>query len=763
MEQKKKKGLRIRSCLTGAIWLALVFSTVISALLFAFLNHFFNLPGSIPVLGWLLIFNTLIAGLITSFINAKLLEPITRLSKAMKEVSQGDFEQHLETNSRIAEVGESYQSFNVMTKELRATEVLQMDFVSNVSHEFKTPINAIEGYTMLLQGEELSPDQEEYVEKILFNTQRLSGLVGNILLLSKLENQNIPMKKTEYRLDEQIRQAFLSLETKWTEKEIGFQVELEEVKYTGNEGLFMHIWINLLDNAIKFSPSKGTITMFLKQEQDSVKFILEDEGPGIEDDVKSRIFDKFYQVDGSHKAEGNGLGLALVLGVSLCFLIYLLVSLIIPPLIGTHEKSDTQAEVSITTSERVCLIDNNEDALLWRLRLIRSAQEEIILSTFDFRADSSGTDVIAALWGAAERGVQVRLIIDGINAQLHLSGSDVFQALAAHDNVEVKFYNPIRLTQLWTVNYRCHDKYLIIDRSTYLMGGRNTSDLFLGSGGTSRQNIDRDIVVYNGGFTTASANTLLEYFDRIWLLDTNRAFHAEAENHRVKKATAILARRWTEINDTKQLTAINWETETLQTNEVALLSGDCTAWNKEPMLLNTLTTLMQKGEQNIVLQTPYMICNQAMYNALKKVTDNVQVQVITNAPQSGANPWGCADYLNHRDDILETGVDICEWNGSFSMHTKTILIDDRISIIGSFNWDMRSAYLDTEMMLLIDCPALNAILRDEAQQMMYEGKTISPDGVTVTGELYITPKVSATKQVLQSLLRIIVRPFRYVL
>ena len=82
------------------------------SLLFAFLNHFFNLPGSIPVLGWLLIFNTLIAGLITSFINAKLLEPITRLSKAMKEVSQGDFEQHLETNSRIAEVGESYQSFN---------------------------------------------------------------------------------------------------------------------------------------------------------------------------------------------------------------------------------------------------------------------------------------------------------------------------------------------------------------------------------------------------------------------------------------------------------------------------------------------------------------------------------------------------------------------------------------------------------------------------------------------------------------------------
>ena len=119
-------------------------------------------------------------------------------------------------------------------------------------------------------------------------------------------------KKTEYRLDEQIRQAFLSLEDKWTEKGIGFQVEMEEVRYVGNEGLFMHIWMNLLDNAIKFSPENGTITMFLRHENDSVQFILEDEGPGIADDAKARIFDKFYQVDGSHKAEGNGLGLALV-------------------------------------------------------------------------------------------------------------------------------------------------------------------------------------------------------------------------------------------------------------------------------------------------------------------------------------------------------------------------------------------------------------------------------------------------------------------
>ena len=185
-------------------------------------ESFLDLPGKIPGLGWLLIFNTLIAGLITSFINARLLEPITRLSKAMKAVSQGDFEQHLETNSRIAEIGESYQSFNVMTKELRATEMLQMDFVSNVSHEFKTPINAIEGYTMLLQGDELSQEQEGYVEKILFNTQRLSGLVGNILLLSRLENQNIPMKKPNIVWMNKSVGHFFHWKTNGLKKELAF-------------------------------------------------------------------------------------------------------------------------------------------------------------------------------------------------------------------------------------------------------------------------------------------------------------------------------------------------------------------------------------------------------------------------------------------------------------------------------------------------------------------------------------------------------------
>ena len=231
----------------------------------------------------------------------------------MKKVALRDFTVRLETRSSITEVRELYDNFNLMTSELGATEILQTDFVSNVSHEFKTPINAIEGYAMLLQEQGLPPEEQaEYVSKILFNTKRLSELVGNILLLSKLENQAIPQKRTLYRLDEQIRKAILLLETKWTKKNIVFEIDLDEVSCTCNESLMLHVWTNLLDNAIKFNSEGGTIKMELTEKNGSIIFTIADNGCGIAEEDCKHIFDKFYQSDSSRKGEGSGLGLALV-------------------------------------------------------------------------------------------------------------------------------------------------------------------------------------------------------------------------------------------------------------------------------------------------------------------------------------------------------------------------------------------------------------------------------------------------------------------
>ena len=257
---------------------------------------------------------SLITALIFSLLASKwVFKPIKDLRVAMEQVADGDFNVRLKQSSKSQEIQEVYSGFNLMVHELGTTEMLQRDFTSNVSHEFKTPIAAIEGYSTLLQGSDnLDPDQQEYVDKILYNTKRLSGLVGNILLISKLENQTIESHKQTYLLDEQIRESILGMESAWIAKNIEFDVDLDPIKYLGNEGLMRHVWDNLLSNAIKFSPEGGLIKISLKKQDEKIIFAVEDQGPGIPEESKKRVFDKFYQSDNSRKQDGHGLGLSLV-------------------------------------------------------------------------------------------------------------------------------------------------------------------------------------------------------------------------------------------------------------------------------------------------------------------------------------------------------------------------------------------------------------------------------------------------------------------
>ena len=278
-----------------------------------FLTEHFPALANLPTTAWVVIVGIIIGTPISIFVNRALLSPIRKLGDAMNFVSKGAFGIQIHTSAPFGDIRDIYHNFNLMTRELAATEILKTDFVSNVSHEIKTPITAIEGYAMLLQGSEtLSDEDSEYVEKILTNTQRLSELVGNVLLLSKIDNQAIETKTERFSLDEQIRQSILLLEPKWSEKNIEFDVELESVSYEGNRGFMLHIWNNLIGNAIKFTPADSTVRIALTGGEEGIVFMVEDEGEGIADDAMNHIFDKFYQGDSSHKQEGNGLGLALV-------------------------------------------------------------------------------------------------------------------------------------------------------------------------------------------------------------------------------------------------------------------------------------------------------------------------------------------------------------------------------------------------------------------------------------------------------------------
>ncbi len=290
-----------------------VVTFIVSAALAAFLGWIFSVRETTLYVVWFIVFNIIIGYSITFYLGKLFFEPITKLSKAMNEVSKGNFDIRLETKSPFREIREMYANFNLMTKELGATEILQTDFVSNVSHEFKTPINAIEGYATLLQcNPDCCDEERNYTEKILFNTRRLSTLVGNILLLSKVDNKAIQSNVKKYRLDEQVRQSVMSLEREWDEKDIELDIDLEEIDYEGNESLMFHVWNNLIANAIKFNPREGLLKIKMFRENENIICTVEDSGSGIKEESIKHIFDRFYQSDSSHKEEGNGLGLALV-------------------------------------------------------------------------------------------------------------------------------------------------------------------------------------------------------------------------------------------------------------------------------------------------------------------------------------------------------------------------------------------------------------------------------------------------------------------
>ena len=256
-----------------------------------------------------------IIGLCVQFIFSKvvvqkILEEVIEFNNAIKKVSKGDFNVKLEDRTNSIEIYEIVESFNIMTEELANTEMFRSDFISNVSHEFKTPLAAINGYATLLQKKNITEEKREiYINKILKNTKRLSTLTGNILSLSNLENNNNNIKKENFSLDEQIREVILLFEKEWTNKILNLDIELEEVFYLGNRELLEQVWQNIIGNAVKFSENNGELKAKLIKEEKNILVIISDSGIGMDNNTQKRIFEKFYQGDTSHASEGNGLGL----------------------------------------------------------------------------------------------------------------------------------------------------------------------------------------------------------------------------------------------------------------------------------------------------------------------------------------------------------------------------------------------------------------------------------------------------------------------
>lgn len=277
-------------------------------------------PDVVPDLGKLMMLSMVLSipiGLVISLAVSKFpLKPIRNLIDSMDRLASGDFKTRVNAGKimrRYPDFVEVSQSFNKMAQELESTEMLRSDFINNFSHEFKTPIVSIAGMAKVLRRGNLSQqEQEQYLSAIEEEAMRLSSLATNVLNLTKVENQSILTDVTQYNLSEQIRSCILLLEPKWSKKDIELQVEFGEYSIHASQELLKQVWINLLNNAVKFTPEGHTIQVRISSGNGRITVDVVNTGSEIPPESQDRIFNKFYQADESHAAQGNGVGLAIV-------------------------------------------------------------------------------------------------------------------------------------------------------------------------------------------------------------------------------------------------------------------------------------------------------------------------------------------------------------------------------------------------------------------------------------------------------------------
>ena len=268
-----------------------------------------HMIGVLSMLVPIVVLVTLVNFLFTRFIYRYL----DKISDAMQKVADGDYTVRLDAE-KDQPFRELYRNFNTMAEELGGVEMLKYDFINGYAHELRTPITSINGFAEMLLNDDGTLSREEkrsYLEIIASESRRLADLAGNSLLMSRLDTQKIIPDKKPFSLDEQLRRCSILLSGQWTEKELDMTMDLDEAVYVGDYDLMQHLWINLLTNAVKYTPKGGSITVTLKNEEKFIAVSVADTGKGIPPEDRERIFDKYYQTDKSHSKRGLGLGLAI--------------------------------------------------------------------------------------------------------------------------------------------------------------------------------------------------------------------------------------------------------------------------------------------------------------------------------------------------------------------------------------------------------------------------------------------------------------------
>ncbi|MCM1194449.1 MAG: HAMP domain-containing histidine kinase [Firmicutes bacterium] len=303
---------RITLIVVLGLFALLTVSSLVTFGMSAFLARWMRVDeNNVLVYGMLVLLMSIVFGFALSFAYSAVMIKASRpYLEALQRIAECDFSARITDSSVFANFGIA-QNFNNMAEQLENVETLRENFISDFSHEFKTPIVSISGFAKLLKDPTLTKEQrDEYLDVIIDESDRLVGLSESVLMLNRLDT--IVVVKENYRLDEQLRQCVLMFDKQLREKNISLNMELEDAEIYSNEKLLSQVWVNLMSNAVKFTPFNGTVSVACSVNQSEICVSVEDSGCGMSREVLSNIFNKFYQGDNSHTTTGNGLGLSIV-------------------------------------------------------------------------------------------------------------------------------------------------------------------------------------------------------------------------------------------------------------------------------------------------------------------------------------------------------------------------------------------------------------------------------------------------------------------
>ncbi len=419
--------------------------------------------------------------------------------------------------------------------------------------------------------------------------------------------------------------------------------------------------------------------------------------------------------------------------------------------------------------DRVGILETNDSAWEERMRLLNRAKERIILTTFDMRPGESTKDILSVILHKAEEGVKVQILVDGVSGAVRMEGQELFYALSSHPNVEIKLYNALNLFLPWKLQGRMHDKYVLVDEEAYILGGRNTFDYFIGTYTDKNVSHDREVLVFNTepGNQNSSLYELEQYFEGIWNQKECTYFHNQeklAENQKVMEQRVMLQERYSQlVEDWPDLFCSDWDYRecTYEAGCIRLLSNPTHIYGKEPVVFYDLVQLMKTAQERIIIQTPYIVCNSYMCEQLSSLTEVVpDMKILLNSVENGDNFVASSDYLRNKKSIVDMGIPLYEYDGGISLHGKSILIDHDLSVIGSYNLDLRSSYVDTELMLVIESEGLNQELESYLNDMEKDSRKVLDENTYEIPEHLIMQKAPLWKWMAWSVFGFVLQPFR---